>query len=169
MTSGAQLLNSEFLINGSFGSLKDQDGRTIVEIQKVDAKLNTTNKQVMRAGTRGVAYKALTTTGTGTLTMFKVTSQFLKLIAQMMANDGQIQPVMTLTIRKADPESLGVEEYRLTGVKLWDINLGFDISTLDEEIITFTFEGFQPVSWIDPGPASNPLASLPGKASVPFF
>lgn len=153
------IIQSEFLINGSFGTLKDQDGNVYSEVQKIDAKIALAQTKVMRAGTRRVGYKASTVEGTGTLQVYHVTSRFLKLMAQMMGSDSQLQDILQLTVSIDDPESLGVESYILNNVKFWDIPLGFDVNTLLQETLTFTFEGFTPISWISGDPTVSQHAA----------
>ncbi|HLN61745.1 MAG TPA: phage tail tube protein, partial [Symbiobacteriaceae bacterium] len=54
------------------------------------------------------------------------------------------QPVFSrLVVQLSDPESLGVERVALKGVKFWEIEFGFQLDSVLEEEIPFTFENFE--------------------------
>lgn len=142
------VMQSEFAINGSYGELMTEDGEAVSEIQRVEATIRHNRRDLMRAGTRGMAYKLMTTQGEGTLGMIKVTSQWLQIVSEVYRDENTLQRVLALKVKLADPESLGVEEYRLTGVKLWEVPFGFNVNDIIEQAIPFTFEGFEPISWI---------------------
>lgn len=150
MPSG--IMRGEFAINGSFGTLFDQDGNRITEIQSVDASVRINRRDIMRAGTRQMTYKPMTVMGEGTLRLIKVTSLFDQIVTEMMRSERQLQRILNLRVRLDDPEALGIEEYRLTDVKLWDVPLGFNVNDIIEQSVSFTFENYEPITWISGDP-----------------
>lgn len=144
-----QVMLSEYAINGSFGEVLTGDGNWLTEIQSVQATLRIARRDIMRAGTRSVGYKPMTVSGEGTLSMIKVTSEFLQVVSEMMrGGNTQRQKRTTLNIRLKDPDALGTEEVRLLDVKFWEINFGFNVDEIIEQQIPFTFEQIEGIQWI---------------------
>lgn len=152
------VMQSEFVVNGSFGELY-ADGEFVAPVQRIEANIRSNRRDIMRAGTRQMAYKLMTIQGDGTIGLLKVTSDFLKIVSEPMRSERQIQRIMSLRIKIDDPEALGIEEYRLTKVKLWEINLGFNVNDVIEEAIPFTFESIEPISWIAGDPFQSQQAA----------
>lgn len=161
------IMQSEFIINGSFGELYDQDGSYIANIQRIEWSIRHQRRDVMRAGTRATAYKAMTTMGEGTIGIVKTNSYWDQIVSELMRTQRQLQRQLQLRVKLDDPEALGVEEYRLMGVKLWEINGGFNVNDVIEQNIPFTFERFEPITWIRTD-ANAMLASLHAARYVPL-
>lgn len=153
------VMQSEFVLNGSFGELYTEDGEFLSQVQRIEANIRSNRRDIMRAGTRQMAYKLMTVQGDGTIGLLKVTSQFLQIVSEPMRNERQIQRIMTLRVKIDDPEALGVEEYRLTKVKLWEVNFGFNVNDVIEEAIPFTFESIEPISWVSGNPMQSQQAA----------
>ena len=153
------VMQSEFVINGSFGELYTEDGLFLAPVQRIEANIRSNRRDIMRAGTRQMAYKLMTIQGDGTIGLLKVTSMFLQIVSEPMRSERQIQRILSLRVKLDDPEALGVEEYRLTKVKLWEVNLGFNVNDVIEEAIPFTFENLEPVSWITGDPMVSQQSS----------
>src|SRR5690606_2023576 len=77
--------------------------------------------------------------GTGTLRGFKVTSEWLDLVAEMMRDDRKKQRSFTLIAVLDDPEALGAERVLLRGVKIWEASGGFKADEIRREEVPFTF------------------------------
>jgi hypothetical protein len=157
MPSDPNILQGEFAINGSFGTLEVVGGRSIAEIQRFEGTLDVGRRDIMRAGSRGQTYKAMTVTGTGSMNMLKVTTEFFDLVSELIRGGSrQLQRQLTLKVTVDDPEALGVEQYRVWPVKLWNIGFGFAVNEIIEQAIPFTFEEIEFIRKI----AGDPTASL---------
>lgn len=141
-------MQSEFAINGSFGEVYTQDGDYLAEVQRVEATIRVGRRDIMVAGSRKTRYKAMNVMGEGQLATIKVTSRFDEIVSEMIRSDRQLQRILTLRVKVDDPEALGVEEYRLAKVKLWELSIGFNVNDIIEQTIPFTFEEYEPVQWI---------------------
>lgn len=131
----------EVTINGTYGELRIADtNEWLVNVQEVDARLRINRTDIHPAGQRGIGYKSMDVQGDGTLRMYKVTSRFLASIAKVMAQPKLPMDVYNLVVKLDDPEALGVERIALRRVKFWEINFGYQVNTLMEENIPFTFE-----------------------------
>lgn len=134
----------ETTINGTFGELRDADtNQWLVNVQEVDGRLRVDRQDIRVAGQRGTGYKAMGVSGEGTLRMYKVTDQFLLSVSKLHQNNRGRMDVYNLVLKLDDPEALGVERIRLGRVKLWEINFGYNVNTIQEESIPFTFEIFE--------------------------
>jgi len=154
------VLQTGYVINGSFGEVLHGDGRWLTEIQNIQATVKINRRDIMRAGTRAIGYKPMTVSGEGTIGLLKVTSDFAKVVTEMMrGGNDQLQKVTTLTIKLNDPEALGIEQTRLIGVRFWEINLGFGVDDIIEENVPFTFENIEGNNWITGNP-SDPNARV---------
>lgn len=130
----------EYTINGSFGEVWDESGNWLANVQEVTFRIAIDRRDVMRSGTRRMGYKAMGTTGEGTIRGFKVTSLFLERVAVMMRSDSARQFVGQLLVKLDDPEALGAERVLLKGVKFWEYSGGWQVNEIVEEEIPFTFE-----------------------------
>lgn len=136
-------LNPSYVIDGSYGEVRDQDGEFLAATQEITFNLRVAREEIMRSGTRQVGYKAMATSGDGSLRGFKVTSTFLELVSRMFRSDRQQIFVGQLLVKLDDPSALGVERVLLEGVKFWEIDGGWTVNTMLEETVAFTFEGFR--------------------------
>ncbi len=135
------VLQPEFAVNGSWGQLFAPVGEYLAEAQRIEAMVRINRRDIPRAGTRRVGYKAMTIMGEGTFGLIKTSSKFLQIVSELMRGDiNQMQRVFSLKIRLDDPEAMGAEVIRLTGVKLWEIGFGFNINDILEETIPFTYD-----------------------------
>ncbi len=138
------ILQPEYAINGTFGQLFLPEGEYLAECQRIEATVRINRRDIPRAGTRKMGFKAMTVQGEGTTVFLKVSSKFLTIISELMRGDPtQLQRVMSMRIRLDDPEAMGAEVLRLTGVKLWEINFGFNVNDIIEETVPFTFDNME--------------------------
>lgn len=136
-------MNGDRVINGSFGECYI-DGEFVSEAKEIKATIRIDREEVRRSSTRNTAYKAKGVMGEGTLVLHKVTSKFLKMLADFMANPRSKVPTITrLVVQLDDPESLGVERVALKNVKFWELEFGWTLDSLLEESIPFTFEDIE--------------------------
>lgn len=135
-------LDATKTINGSFGTCW-HEGNWMTNVTGVEANIEIDKEEVKRAGTRWVGHKTMALTGTGTVSSYKITSQFAKLIAQV-TDDTKAPYTTELIVKLADPESYGVERVRLKGVQFDTIPLvNYEVGSIVEEELPFTFAGFE--------------------------
>jgi hypothetical protein len=146
----------EVTINGTFGEIYDETGKYLSTVQHIEARVVIEQQEVRPAGQRAVGYKMKGTSGNGTLTQFKVTSDMLTKVSNPMQNPRQRMFVGELLYKLDDPEAIGAEQVRLKRVKFWEIPFGYRINELVEEAITFTFEGIEVVKAISGDPTVVP-------------
>ena len=137
---GKQGLVPERTINGSFGEVRDENGNWLTNVQEVSFRITIDRSEVQMSGTRRTGYKATRTSGEGTLRQFKVTTDFIKRVSEMMRSDNSVQFRGQLMVKLDDPEALGRERVLLKAVKFWEINGGWRVGEIVEEEIPFTFE-----------------------------
>ena len=129
----------EMTINGSFGEVRDANGRWITQVQELTARVTVDRQDIQMSGTRKTGYKSMRTAGEGNLRMLKVTSEYLDIVSEIMRSDAQVQFVGQLMVTLKDPEALGHERVLLKGVKFWEAAFGFRVNEILEEDIPFTF------------------------------
>lgn len=108
--------------------------------KSVEASIEKVKSEVKTLGMRGTQYKANGFTGSGSMTVYYVSSIFRKLLMDYIKNG--VDTYFTLTITNSDPSSAAGKQT----VALYECNLDsgvlakFDVDTefLDEEL-SFTF------------------------------
>ena len=133
-------LVAERTISGSFGEVRDHNGVWLTNVQQIDFRITIERRDINVSGTRRTKYKAMGSSGEGSIRQLKVTSEWLKRVSEIMRSDTQQQFVGQLMVKLADPESLGTERVLLKNVKFWEISGGWQVNELVEEDIPFTFE-----------------------------
>lgn len=118
----------------------------LANVHEVQGKFTTNKVEIRRSGTRRMAYKRGMITGDGTITEFKVTSEFLQKFVDEFHDELTPPSDVMLDVILDDPEALGTEVLRLSGVKLWEIDFGWKVGDLVDEAIPFTFEDAELVS-----------------------
>ena len=135
-------LDATRVINGTFGEVYDANGEWLTNITKCEATVEIGKEEINRAGTRWVGHKVTSLTGTGTISGFKITSDFIKAIGQI-ADDRRGAYVTEIVTKLDDPESFGAERVRLKNVQFDTIPLAnFETGVLVEEELPFTFSGY---------------------------
>lgn len=129
----------EFVINGSFGEVRDANGKWISQVQEVSGRVTIDRQDIQMSGTRRTGYKAMRVSGEGNMRLFKVTSEYLELVSELMRSDRQPQFVGQLLVVLKDPDAIGYERVLLKGVKFWEAPVGFRVNEIIEEDIPFTF------------------------------
>jgi Phage tail tube protein len=135
-------------INGSYGKLF-LGAQWLANIQRVEAAMAIEKQEVRPAGTRETGYKAMNTTGAGTISGLRVTTFWLKTMGSYQRVPRSQMPSFTLRYTLDDPDSFGVEEIELTRCKIWHVPFGYQNNTLLEESLEFTFQNHNLLSCID--------------------
>jgi hypothetical protein len=136
------VLEAQTVASGNFGTVI-HDGEYLTSVQKIEAKIEIEKQEIKRVGTRKVGHKTMSTKGTGSIGMYKVTSKFSVAISQIM--DDESAPFVTeLLVKLNDPESYGYDMIRLKGVQFDNIPLAnFEAGATVEEELNFTFDDFE--------------------------
>jgi hypothetical protein len=134
-------LDSSRVINGQYGEVW-QDGKWLTNVTKAEATVEINKEEITRSGTRWIGHKVTSLKGSGTISGYKVTSDFIKLIGAVASDRGK--PYVTeLILKLDDPEAFGAERVRLKSVQFDQIPLGmFEVGSLVEEELPFTFSGY---------------------------
>ncbi len=156
LTAPNAVMQSEYAINGTHGRLY-ANGEIISEIQSVAATIRLGRRDIMRAGSRNIGYKMMTTAGEGSISYVKVTDDFVKAISEPFRDANQPQRLYDLRTVLDDPESLGIQELQYLKVRFWELPLGFNVNDIIEESIPFTFEGFKIIQSITGDPTISLL------------
>lgn len=129
-------------ISGNFGTVY-HDGKWLTSVKKVEAKIDIDKEEVKTAGTRWVGHKTTALTGSGSLGMYKVSSEWIRAIGRI-ANDTTAPFVTQLIIKLDDPEVAGTERVLLKGVQFDTIPLAnYEVGALVEDELNFTFTGYE--------------------------
>lgn len=136
------MLDSTRVINGTYGYVY-HDGQWLTNIKSAEATVEITKEEIKRAGTRWTAHKVTGLSGTGTISGYKVTSDFVERIGEI-ADDKAGTFITELILKLEDPESYGAYRVRLKGVTFDKIPLlQFEVGTIVEEELPFTFTGYE--------------------------
>jgi hypothetical protein len=145
----ANVMDPTKVINGSYGEayeILDPEGAAtesfLANISGVEARIAVDRMDVPRSGTRRMGYKRGNITITGTMTGYKVTSRWVERFASEADTETAPAPIV-FEIWLDDPESLGTEKVRLTGVQFWEVPIGFSVGDMVEEDIPFTATGVE--------------------------
>jgi hypothetical protein len=135
-------LDATRVINGSYGEVW-HDGQWLTNIMSAEAAIEIGKEEINRAGTRWVAHKVTSLTGTGSISGYKITSEFVERIGQI-ANDRKGAFVTELILKLDDPEAFGAYRVRLKGVQFDNIPLlNYEMNSIVEEELNFTFTGYE--------------------------
>lgn len=138
-------LKPEYVINGNYGALYD-GSNFVANVRNVQGTITIDRQDLRPVGSVWTRYKKLSYTGSGSFTVHKADSTYIKHVINNIKNR-KVQEIM-LSVRLNDPESVpdaaGLpqrEEITLHHVKIWEGTFGFDSGELAEETFQFTFEG----------------------------
>jgi hypothetical protein len=137
----------EKVINGTYGELWIDDDY-MAETTGLEAKVTLEKTEVNQAGTLAKGQKVTGIEGKGTIKLNKVTSYFAKKLSDSI-KQGKT-PVCTIISKLADPDALGVERVKITGVTFDELTLAdWEVKKLAEESVPFTFTGWDFLDTID--------------------
>ncbi|MFD0712847.1 phage tail tube protein [Paenibacillus sp. GCM10027626] len=113
-------------------------------VKKLEAKVEKTKAEVKTLGRRGTQHKATGWNGTGTMTIYYVTSIYRQMMLDYI-NKG-VDMYFDVTVVNEDPSSsVGSQTVKLTGVNLDSVimaSLDTESEAMEEEV-AFTFEGVE--------------------------
>lgn len=129
------------VINGQYGEMW-HEGVWQTNVTGVEAGVEINKEEITRAGTRWIGHKTTSLTGSGTISGYKVTSNWVVLIGSVAGDRGK--PFVTeLIVKLDDPEAFGAYRVRLKGVQFDSIPLlNYEVGSLVEEEMPFTFTGY---------------------------
>ncbi|MDP5273548.1 phage tail tube protein [Chengkuizengella axinellae] len=135
------MLDDRKVINGSMGECW-HEGVWLTNITSVEASVEISKEEVKRAGTRWTGHKVTSLKGTGTMSGYKITSDWVERIGQI-ANDRNGEYRTEIIAKLDDPEAYGAYRVRLKDVSFDKIDLlKYEHGALVEEELAFTFSGF---------------------------
>ncbi|QJC51726.1 phage tail tube protein [Paenibacillus albicereus] len=143
------MLDPTRIINGAYGYVY-HDGKWLTNIKSAEANVEISKEEVKRAGTRWTAHKVTGLSGTGTISGYKVTSEFAERIGTI-ADDKKGSFITELILKLEDPESYGAYRVRLKGVTFDKIPLlNYEVGSLVEEELPFSFTGYELLDKLTP-------------------
>ncbi|WP_128893621.1 phage tail tube protein [Longirhabdus pacifica] len=135
-------LDAARTITGTFGEVW-HDGEWLTNIKSAEATVEINKEEISRAGTRWTAHKVTSMSGSGSMSGYKVTTNFLEQIGTT-AND-KLRPFVTeLILALKDPDAFGAYRVRLKGVQFDSLPLiNYEVGSIVEEEMPFTFTGYE--------------------------
>ncbi|MDQ0174377.1 phage tail tube protein [Bacillus chungangensis] len=137
------VLKAETVINGAFCKVY-HEGRWLTFVNSLEATMNVDYEDIARSGTRWVGKKAMGVSGEGSMSGFKMTHDFAKLIS--VVGDDKSSPYITeLLIEVNDPESPQSKAFiRLKEVQFEAAPIiNAEANSIVEEEYNFTFGGVE--------------------------
>jgi hypothetical protein len=139
--------NEEKTMYGNFGSLFIDDKQR-AECTALQAKCKINKVEVPMCGTMTKKYKHVGWDGSGTITLNKVSSYMINLMASNM--QAGLETVCTIISKMSDPGNGGTERIELLNVKFDELTLAdWGAGKMGTESIPFTFEDFEVLDSID--------------------
>lgn len=146
--SGTGYYNEEKTMYGNFGSVFIDDSQ-VAEATGLQAKIKVNKVEVPMCGTMTKKYKHAGWEGSGTLTLNKVSSRMILMMADNIKEG--IETVCTIISKVSDPGNGGTERVKLKGVKFDELTLAdWSSGKIGTESVPFTFEDFELLDGIDP-------------------
>lgn len=142
-------LNVDRVINGSFGKLYLNHDTWLANVQRLEGRITIDRREIRPAGTRELGYKAMGTAGEGTITSLRVTSLWIRQVGEYQRTPRSKHPSYVLRYVLDDPDAFGQEEIELTGVKFWEVPIGYQVNEILEEGVPFTFQNHNLLQCID--------------------
>ena len=140
---GKKTVQSKRICNGSFGEIL-VDNTQIAECYKGQAKVELVKEEVKRCGTLSVGSKMVGYKGTGSLTLYKTTTRFQKLVSDCIEQGKEF--TCTILFKLKDPDGFGEsgEEVTLYNVTFDDLTLfDFEAQKPIETEHPFTFDSYK--------------------------
>lgn len=129
------------VINGTFGEMW-VDNDYMAEVKGVEAKASLDTEEVLQCGMLKKGYKVTGISGSGTLTLNKVSSYFLTRTSEKLKAGEAFRA--TIITNLADPESFGAERIKLLDCVFTELTLAnWEAGTLGEESIPFNFSDWE--------------------------
>lgn len=133
-------IRPEQVINGTWGEVWI-DGDYMAEIKGFEAKIAIEYEGIDRPRRLGKARKMLGWEGEGSITFHKVTSRFIKLIAEKLKEGKQVSA--TIISKLDDPDSLGAERIAVKNATFNDLTLAnWEAKTAGEGETAFNYDDY---------------------------
>lgn len=133
--------NASNVINGTYGEVW-LDDVYMAQATGLEAKTSVKKTDVNMVGRLSPGKKVTGIENKGTLKMNHVTSEVKKKIADYIKKGKT--PYCTIVSKLADPDALGAERIKLTGVTFDEVTLvDFENGKLGEESYAFEYEDFE--------------------------
>lgn len=143
-------LDAKRVISGNFGFVYDEDGNWMTNVSKVEANIEIGMEEIKRAGTRWLGNKTTTLKGSGSISGYMVTSEWVERMGQV-TDDVSSPFVTTLVVKLDDPESFGAYRVSLKNVTFDNIPVvNFEVGSIVEQEFTFVFSGYEVIDGIRP-------------------
>jgi hypothetical protein len=163
----------ERAIDGNYGELY-HNGHFQGDMQGFTGRLSIERRELPRAGTNQSVFRRGRVSRDGSVSRLKVDSRFEHMFIRIAnlseeekrrarAELGQsIVPDTQLMIKLDDPDSWGAEEILLTGVKFWELPIGFTMNDMITHDLPVTWQGEELVKAIPrPHNRQGALGALP--------
>jgi hypothetical protein len=158
-----------------YGYVK-MDGFTRAEITNVTATITIAKVEIPLVGSTRMGIKPGRETRDGTFTVQKVDSHWEKFVYGYLSQSLQqrrdargsqagMMRSFAIQVFLDDPDALGYEAWQLNGCLIWDLALGFDITTdVIDKSFTFGWESETPLESfeINYPVVPNPITGQPG-------
>lgn len=138
--------NASKVMNGTWGQVW-VDSHYVSELASIDAKVTAKTEAIPQCGQLIDGTKVTGLETSGTLKLNKISSYFLKLLAEDMKNG--IQTQFTIISKVSDPANGGTERVKLTGCTFTELQLiNIEQKKNMEESLPFTFTDFEILDYV---------------------
>lgn len=135
------------VMNGTHGYVR-LDGSLVSECKGLEAYVEFDTTEVTQSGEMQPGDKVTGRKGTGSLTLYKVTSRMIKALSEDMKANRQTE--FTIHSLLDDPDAFGSERVVLYGVTFDRLQLvNWQHNTLGEETVDFKFRDWDIVDSVD--------------------
>lgn len=135
------------VINGTFGEVWVNDDY-VGEVTGLVAAVDIEFEDVSRPRKLSTGKKMTSWSGTGTLSLNKMTSRFIKLLTENLKAGRQT--TVEIISKLEDPDALGAERIHLKEVTFENLSLAnWQAKTVGTEETNFSFGDFEPIDLID--------------------
>ncbi len=136
------------ICNGTFGEIW-LDGDYVGECKKAQAKVEFNKEEIKQCGMFFTDSKVVGCKGTGSLTLYKVSSRMAIKITDMVRNKQDVR--FTVVSKLDDPDAYGAERVSINGVQFDDHTLfDWEAQTPGEVEAPFIFTGYEYLDQIAP-------------------
>lgn len=133
--------NAKNVINGTYGEAW-LNSDYVAEVTGLQLKIAYNKSDINQAGKLMTGSKVTSAKGTGTLKMNKVTSRMI-LALKDCVKTGKV-PEFTVISNLKDPDALGAERVKVTGVTFDELTLAdWEANKTGEESYPFTFDDYE--------------------------
>ncbi|MBS6324137.1 MAG: phage tail tube protein [Clostridium sp.] len=133
------------IISGTWGEVW-LDGAYVAEADGLQAKVSFNREQIRQCRKLTSGRKLMSIEGTGSLSMYKVTSRMAEALSKVKAGT---DPAFTIISKLDDPDAYGAERIVLSGVTFDDLTLAdWKVGEIGKVEAPFAFEDYELVDTI---------------------